>query len=148
MPAFMALEPLLVARLREQLPTNVMVFTASELAKIEAKAQYTPAVHVVNTGHDVSEANNLVEITEKWLTVIAVRHAGDTVGGQGARASAGPIMSAVWDALHGWKPGTDYKAMRPDSPPGGGFDGGFGYYPLAWSARMTKIPNPCPTAIT
>lgn len=145
-PAFLDLEPLLVAHLREQLADrpNVHILTAADLAKIDEKAQHTPAVHIVFNGLSVADEDFQVEVVEHWLTVVAVRNVGDTVAGQRARAEASPLMKAVWDALYGWRPdGTQIKALRPVTPPTPGYSIGFGYYPLAWSARHAKVSTPC-----
>jgi hypothetical protein len=143
-PGFMSIEPALVAQIKGAMPANVHVLTAQDLAKVTERAQRVPAVHVVYAGPDISESNGMVQVSERWLPVVAVRHSGDQVGGQKAREDAGPILDAVWEALNGWKPADDWKALQPVSPPGAGFYNGFGYYPLAWNARARKIQNPCP----
>lgn len=147
MPAFMAVEPLLEARIKAQLAMpNIHVLTAQDLSKVGERAQHTPAVHVIYGGLSVVVDKGLVGLAERWLTIVAVRHSGDNVGGQKARESAGPILNAVWLALHGWIPSADYKALIPTTPPDPGFSAGFGYYPLAWDCPFKKIPNPCPSS--
>ena len=147
-PGFMAVEPLMVTRLESALSDipGIKVFTAQDIDAVSARGQHSPAVHVVYAGPDVSERDGLVEVVERWYTVVAVRNSADQVGGQKAREAAGPIMDAVWSALFGWSPADGIKALQPVSPPSPGWLNGFGFYPLAWNVRAKKISYPCPTS--
>jgi hypothetical protein len=77
-----------------------------------------------------------VELEQTWYTVIVVRNLRDVREGAANRADAGELMDAVFRALTGWKPSTEFRALRPANAPRAGYAGGFGYYPLAWTLRM------------
>jgi hypothetical protein len=145
-PGLLALEPELVARIESALQVpRLKVLTRADLAGIKAASQPAPAVHVVYDGPGFSADGNSVEITERWFTVVVVRNLRSTASGEDARADAGPILDALFNALYGWQP-TGVKPLLPVTPPRPGFDAGMGYFPLAWSARLKKIHMPCPGA--
>lgn len=141
----LSIEPLLVARIESALDVpGLKVLTPADLAGVTTLAQHAPAVHVVYDGFSVREDKGLVEITERWLTVVAVRNVKSARSGEDARQDAGPIMDALFFALLGWQP-AGVRPLEAVTPPRPGFNAGFGYFPLAWSARLKKIPTPCPT---
>lgn len=145
MTGFLALEPDLVQRIETAvIVPGLKVLTAAQLAGVQANAQPVPAVHVIYDGFATLRAENgLAEIVERWLTVVAVRNVRSARSGADARADAGPILDGVFAALYGWQV-SGVKPLQPILPPRPGFDAGFGYYPLAWAARLAKIPQPCP----
>jgi hypothetical protein len=145
MSGFMDLEPRLVERIRQSVDvTGLKILNGAELAGVKEASQPTPAIHVIYDGFTAREDKGLVEIVERWITVVAVRNVRSARSGEDARQSAGPIMDALFHALLGWQ--TDgIKPLLPANPPRPGFAAGFGYFPLAWSARLKKIPMPCPS---
>lgn len=144
--AFLALESALVTHIGSTLNVpNLKVLTAADLAGVQESGQHVPAVHVVYGGCGIKDSQGRVEITENWLTVVAVRNVKTARSGEDARADAGPILDALFMALLGWQ-STGVKPLLPITPPRPGFKAGFGYFPLAWSARLDKISMPCPTA--
>lgn len=146
-PGFLAFESALTARIESAvIVPGLKVLTRSQLSGVQAASQPVPAVHVIPDDFAVTEDKGLVEIVERWLTVVVVRNVRNAASGEDARADAGPIMDAVFTALLGWQ--TDgVKPLLPAKAPGHGFTAGFGYFPMAWSARLKKIPMPCPTLI-
>lgn len=144
-PGFMALEPLLVARIQGLVDVpGLKVLTAAQLAGVGENAQHVPAIHVVYNDFTAREDKGLVEIVERWLTVVAVRNVRSAKSGTDARQDAGPILDALFSALLGWQaPGV--KPLLPLTPPRPDFNAGFGYFPLAWEARLKKFPLPCPS---
>lgn len=145
MSTLLALEPLIAARLRELIDRpEVKILTLADLASLQESAQPVPAVHLVYDGHTVNINEMHTEIVERYLTVIAVRNVRDQKGGADARAAAAPLLNAVFAALNGWVP-AGHKPLRAATPPRPGYKAGFGYHPLAWEARLKRIPHPCPT---
>lgn len=144
MSGMLAIEPLLVERIRQVVGVQgLKVITSAEMAGVKENAQPVPAVHVVYDGVSVREEKGLVEIIERWITFVAVRNLRSTRSGEDARQDAGPILDAVFAALLGWQP-TGVKPLLPASPPRPYFNAGYAYFPLAWDARLKKIPMPCP----
>lgn len=143
MSGMLAIEPLLVERIRQvvNMP-GLKVLTSAEMAGVKENAQPVPAVHVVYDGVSVREEKGLVEIVERWITFVAVRNLRSTRSGEDARQDAGPILDSVFFALLGWQ-AEGVKPLLPSTPPRPYFNAGYAYFPLAWSARLQKIPMPC-----
>ena len=139
---YLAAEPLIVARLRDQVAGVPHVLTAADLAGVEARAQHTPALHVIYDGDEPageagqSDAGDVQITWQRWLVVLAVRSARDTLGGAGARALAGPLLVAVIQALAGWRPSADHSPMLRASAPRPVFDAGFAYYPQLYRTAV------------
>ncbi|MEZ7896019.1 MAG: hypothetical protein QMB75_09065 [Thauera sp.] len=136
---FMALEPLLLDRLRAALPAHVHVLAARDLAGLTEGTQLTPAVHVLYRDYRPGRApaSGWEELDQLWLTVIAVRNVSTLSTNEAVRADAGPLMGAVIGALGGWRPDLrGYKPLSLDGAPAAGYRAGFGYFPLGWRAPM------------
>ena len=139
---FLALEPLLVARLTEQLADlspKVHVMSAADLAGVTEATQITPAVHVVYQGYRVTETRldgTVVRMEQTWLATVATRNVKNTRTGAAARAEAGLIAGRVAQALMGFKPALASKPLRLVNGPGAGFSAGFAYLPLAFEAEL------------
>lgn len=74
-PGFLALEPVLVARLAATVTApSLKILAAAQLAGVAENAQPAPALHVVYDGFSVRDDKGLIEIVERWLTVVAVRN--------------------------------------------------------------------------
>ena len=146
MTGFLAVEPLIVARLAERVAVpGLKVLAAPDLAGIQARSQPVPAVHVVFGGFErLDSANNTIDIAETWYTVAVVRNVRAAHQGADARAEAGVLLDQVFAALLLWQP-DGFQAFKPALPPAGGYDDGFGYFPLAWRVAR-RAPAPCPEA--
>lgn len=141
---FLALEPLIIARLREVLPAHVYVLSAAELANVAESTQPTPAVHVLYTGARPTEAEQpgFLTFEQTWLTVVAGRNVSDTTSGEAARADAGPLAMQVLGALHRHK-FPNARPMTAAKAPSAGFSAGHFYLPLAWTASISFRSDTC-----
>lgn len=139
---FLALEPLLLARLTEQLADlvpKVHVLAAVDLAGVTEATQLTPAVHVVYQGYRVVENKpdgRVARVEQTWLATVASRNMATLRTGSAARADAGLIAHRVRQALMGFKPAHASKPLRLAEGPGAGFNAGFQYLPLAFVAEL------------
>ncbi len=141
---YLAAEPLIVARLRAQVAgvPDANVLTAADLAGVEARAQHTPALHLIYDGDEPlgepgqSETGDTQITWQRWLLVVAVRSARDTTGGSGARAVAGPLLVATIQALAGWRPSADHSPLVRAGAPRPVFDAGFAYYPQLYRTAI------------
>jgi hypothetical protein len=134
---YLAAEGLIVERLRAQVPgvSPRNVLTAADLAGVQARAQHTPALHVIYdgdepagpAGQDEFGATQMAQ--QRWLVVVAVRSAADTVGGVGARQAAGPLLVDAINALAGHRLGPDHGPLVRASAPRPLFDAGYAYFP-------------------
>lgn len=140
---FLALEPLIIARLREVLPPHVYVLSAADLDAVAESTQPTPAVHLLYLGCRPAESRDgFLTFEQTWLTVIVVRNLTDTTSGAAARQDAGPLAMQVVDALHRRK----FPPARPLLPvkaPNAGFSAGHFYLPLAWTASISFRSDTC-----
>lgn len=137
----LALEGLLIERLKSAVPEFRAVPGMADLAAMQESSQITPAAHVIYWGDTVPSGNSAGQgsaqmVAQTWMVVVAVRSARDTRGGSGAREEAGTLMSDVIQALSGWMPGPGYLPMRRVNAPRPGFSAGFGYFPLAFETRF------------
>lgn len=137
----LALEQLLVERLRQAVPEFRDVLGMSDLAAMQESGQITPAAHVIYQGDAIPSGSSAGQgaaqmVVQTWLVVIAVYSARDTGGGAGSREEAGPLISAVLDALSGWAPGNGFRPLTRVNAPRPGFNAGYAYFPLAFEARM------------
>jgi len=139
-PSFLALEDLLIERLTSQLDGEIRaVLRARDLAGVAEQRQVTPAVHVLYRGHRPGEQRGdgtIQRIEQQWMAVVAVRNVRDVRGGQGAREEAGPIVTAVLNALLGWRPNKWYSPLHLQPAPAAAWTEGFGYVPLLFSTQI------------
>lgn len=135
---YLALEPLLIERLRAQTSLR-HVLPAPDLAAVEEAEQFTPAVHVLWWGERVPQGRDArvgIEqiVGHTWLAVVAVRNAKDMRTGAGVRGEAGGLLAEVNAALQGWRPGPGWDALAKVSAPRPLYRGAFAYFPLAFEA--------------
>lgn len=147
--SFLALEPELMARLRERLDAaglpKVHVLGAADLAGVTEEKQIVPAVHLVYQGHSVLESRadgTAARIGQTWLAVVATRNTRTVKTGAAARAEAGPLALLVARALMGWQPPSAAKRLHLVQGPGAGFNAGFAYLPLAVQAEILIKTEP------
>ena len=137
----LALEPLLIARLKAEVADFRAVLGMADLASMQEAGQTTPAAHVIYQGDtlpggDSRAGQGAVQmVVQTWLVVVAVRNVRDTVGGGAAREEAGLLITLTLKALSGWAaPG--YRPLVRVNAPRPGFNAGYAYFPLAFEARM------------
>jgi hypothetical protein len=142
--SFMALEPLLVSRLLPiAAPFGAQVLTASDIGDATEDSLPMPSLRLVNAGYAIErDGGPIIHIEHTVLVIVAVRHVAHIRSGEGARAKAGPMMDAVWDALIDFRPAPPFSRLIPQTPPSPLYRGGAGYYPMAFSSRFKRMP-PC-----
>lgn len=137
---YLALEPLLISRIKEIALFND-VLTSEQLSKVAEDNQSTPAAHVVYLGDvvdDTKQGGVVSKIKQKWMVVIAVQ----TFDGSQTLIEAGELMGAVFEKLQGWKPSPDLTNLHRESagtPPL--YRNGYGYFPLLFTTHMTIKGN-------
>lgn len=139
---YLALEPLLIERIRAEVSGLKTVQGAADLASVTVKQQVVPAVYVIYLGDIVGQgAGNAQPIDQIWAAVPTVYYADATGGGEGARRLAGPIIGRLLAALTNWKPRLDMKPLRrvQTSTPAEYADN-FGYFPLLFSSGFVYPP--------
>lgn len=125
-------------RIRAQVPALKAVLPAWDLASVVERSQVTPAVFVVYDGEDVADqvGGKKVLESQRFIVVLAVRNAADTLGGSGAAEDARAIRAAIYAALSGWVPSPEHRpltrarsSVRPHYTPG------FAYLPTAFETK-------------
>lgn len=115
-----ASESLLIARLREALPSAVQALTApylEDLDDLETRARRMPAVFVMNQGAialDAPEGSapaRRLRLRERWALIVGTQDKRDLLSGAGARAAGGELADIVIGAVHGWRPSERGRAF-------------------------------------
>ena len=138
---YLGAEPLLLERLREQVEGVRAVLSAADLAGVAESKQPTPALHVLYGGYTPGEqlkgSQGRVQAShQRWVVVVAVRNLRTPHTGEDARGEAGPLLSAVLEALQGWRPSAEHTPLELAAGPAPGFSKGYGYFPLAFATRV------------
>jgi len=126
-------------RVKDQVPALKAVLPAWDLASVVERSQITPAVFVVYDGSEPSDqASNGTKVLEaqRFVVVLVVRNAADTLGGTGVAGEAETLRAGVINALSGWKPTPEHRPMtrargnyRPHYTPG------FAYLPTTFETK-------------
>lgn len=106
---WLAAEPLLVSRIKQQATGLRAVYTAADLAALEApadpRASALPAAHILYAGDQLVEVadNGEAEVVDQiWCVAIVARN---DRGADALRAEVGPLVSQVLQAMAGWNAG-------------------------------------------
>ncbi len=146
MSNYLALESLVIARLKATLPEiNNQVQGAADLEGVKADQQVAPRIDVVPYGEGVlqgekdgSRVGNVQICEPRILVVVVVRNVRDIRSGAATRSEAGELLWEANAALQGWKPDADHGHLKKIPAPAPAYDRGFGYYPLAFASRIVR----------
>lgn len=141
---FLSAEGLIKARLRDKVPDLAMVLGASDQASMDEAQQVTPAAHVLLDSYQPGNAvaPHIVPFSQVWHVYLCVRDVRDATG-EAAREDAGPLLSAIYQALLGWKPSEDHAPLGPAPHPKPLYrPGGFVYLALAFTTRVIVRGTP------
>lgn len=132
-----------IDRLKGQVPALHAVLAAWDLATVEERSQVTPSAFVIYDGEDpVEQAGHGKKVLEdqRFIVVLAVRNAKDTLGGTGAREDALALRGAILQALSGWQPTPQHRPFQRDKgAPRPHYTPGFAYLSTAF---VTRSSNP------
>lgn len=137
---FLALEPLLIARLEERLDKKIRILSAADLEQVASNQQPTPSVAVLYSGYSLSAnvsagQRGAMSVHQRWLCVVCARNVTSLSGAQ-ARFCAGAIIAAVIDALQGWRAGDGFGPMTLGDGANAEFSNGLFYLPLGWTVPI------------
>lgn len=132
MDDYLKVEPLIVARLKAQVP-NAQILSSWGQPVIKETADLPPSIMVFLEDDKPEEsvaAGRNQKIEQHWLALVVVRN---------AELEAGRLISRTIQALAGWKPeGGQFSAFRrvrsgfvPDYSPNGFF-----YFPLTFATHF------------
>ncbi|SSG51976.1 Uncharacterised protein [Klebsiella pneumoniae] len=135
-------EPLLINRLREQVPDFVEVTGVAGLSQMNDDNPICPMAYVMYLGDTVNTSTaatggsmaRLQFVTQLWAVVICVYFADGRGLGADISSEAGPLIKKTVDALAGWKPDGDIaRALtRSSQTLPAQYEDGYGYYPLVF----------------
>ena len=134
----MDLEPLLIERLAERLPEEVEVQAEADVESGQKSSGHKSRVQVIYDGYAAGSQPALIDIRQRWLTVIVVRNVKQVSTGQAARNEAGPLATQVIRALHRWRPPGYMPLLLVTSPWAPAYDGGRIHLPLAWETNRKE----------
>ena len=140
---YLALEPLLIERIRAEVTGLKVVQGVADLASVAAKQQVTPAVYVVYLGDLIGQAaGNAQPVDQIWAVVPTVYYADPNSTGEGARRIAGPLIGRTIAALANWKPRLDMKPLRRlQSNTPAEYADNYGYFPLLFVSGFIYPPT-------
>lgn len=131
--------PTICDRIKDQVPALKAVRPVWDLASVTEQSQVSPQAFVVYDGEDVvdqSSTGTKVLESQRFIVVLAIRNASDTLGGSGVAGDAVALRSQINTALAGWKPGPEHRPMtrartniRPHYTPG------FAYLPTSFETK-------------
>lgn len=139
---YLAAGPLLMQRIRAAVPSVAAVLAARDLSRLAESTLQSPAVFVVYDGDRLGDAagrGGARIVHQRWLVVLAVRNATQSDGGAALTNEAGPLLSALIEALQGWAPSDDFRPLVRIAAPLPGFSPAFAFYPLAFEAALITV---------
>lgn len=126
---YLAAEPELITLLG-QVDGLRKVYGTTDLAELKERSQITPAAHVLYWGDsvpDTVQGGNLTHVTQTWLVVLAINLR--------KKDEAGPLLARIIQTLSGAQASLGpVLRVNPTAKPS--FNGGFGYYPLAFNIKF------------
>ena len=138
--SYLAIGEQIVARLRDQVPELLEVYTPSEIGDAEESSQITPCCHVVYGGDTVADDAGRGQaniVTQQWFVILAVRHSASQLNDTlELQKEAGLIIPKILKALQGWQPaGSVMPLVRVNaSPPV--YQSTCAYYPFAFTGKL------------
>lgn len=134
--SFLDAETDIINALKTALPAHVHVMGRDDLASVAQGSLPTPAVHVLYSRYGVDEQNPaFANITQTWLTVVAVRNVADMRNGSSARREVSALLDSVFATL--FNADIQGARMALANAPQHGYQAGFAYFPLAWTLPIT-----------
>ncbi|MGI0446383.1 phage tail terminator protein [Pseudomonas aeruginosa] len=107
---YLFLEPLLIERIRSEVPGLAIVSGVSDLAALSEQDQPAPSVYVVYLGDEIGTGADhqggrraIQAIGQQWAVVLVVHYADSSNSGEGARRG-GQDLGRLVKALTGWAP--------------------------------------------
>lgn len=138
----LAAGPLFIARIRETVSDLADVLPARDLAGLTESTLRSPTVFVIYDGDVLADSAGRGQaqmVRQRWLVVLALRHARQGDGGAALGAEAGPLLTALLAALSGWTPSTDHRPLVRVAAPRPGYSPAFAYYPLAFETAFHTL---------
>jgi len=135
---FLAAEQLIMERLGAELPSDVRL---QELPDVESAVSVSGRQSTVLVIYDSYAVGTgpLLEVDQRWLTVIVTKDTSGARTGQAARQLAGELATAVIQSLHNWRP-AGYMAMKlTPAPAAAAYEGGRYFLPLAWTTKKKDV---------
>jgi hypothetical protein len=139
--------PLIIQRLKEQVPGLVEVLGAKELASIQDDAPVCPAAYVIYSGDAPGTTpaatggiiRQVQSVSQFWAILLAVQLADSRGLGDDVNEVAGPWLAKIMGALRGWVPVPGIttplaRAATALQPMFG--DDGYAYYPVVFQATF------------
>ncbi|MBF0116464.1 MAG: hypothetical protein HQM04_15660 [Magnetococcales bacterium] len=133
MDDYLAAEPLIVARLKDQLLSNITIQSTWGMSKLQENFDTPPAVLILleeDRPGEVNLAGTAQKIEQVWTCIVVVKD---------AENEAGPLISQVLQAMSGWQP--DGETFSPFRRVKSGFSHDYSpstafYFPLAFSTSF------------
>jgi hypothetical protein len=114
---YLALEPLLIARLQSQVPGLAQVLPWSDPSTVMQSPITFPEALVVYRGDKEVESEIYgATVAQKWSVFLLVQAPATADTQAEARAVGGPFITQILQAVHGWEPDNFHKECRFSAP--------------------------------
>lgn len=151
---FLAAETAIVEQLKARCQSGPgawarAVGTRAALAEVAEEMQTVPAIYVVYDGYAVLEADaQRAVLAHRWLAVVAVGNATQGRESAARNQEAGPMVAAVFAALHGFMPPGCAGAMVPATPPRPYYsEARFAYHAVAFTVEARHATRTGPAVV-
>lgn len=142
-------ESAIVAAVTAVVPAGVRVMVSDEIASVEERSQFTPAVHVVYAGYSVDETaaqGKRAKVTHQWDVVAVTRSARDRGENTTARISTYDLADTVTRSLMGAVVTVNSRPVALALANGGGafYGAGFAYISARFELEtvVSKLVTP------
>jgi len=139
---YFAAEIPIVDRLKAMIPeVSNRVFTLSDLDRVTAESQITPAIHVIHGGDILGRSGSngqSQQFDQIWIIVLAVGNAAAQLSGSKIRVTAGPIIFKILRAMEGFVPLEGHcEALHRIETSEPIYKPGFAAFPLGFTTKLT-----------
>jgi hypothetical protein len=138
MSHFLSAEELIMDRLAAELPSDVKLQELPDVESAQAVSGRESTVLVIYDSY-ATGTGPLLEVDQRWLTVIVVKDTAGVSKGRSARTSAGELATSVIQALHDWRPQGYMRMKLTTAPAAAVYDAGRYFLPLAWTTKKKDV---------
>ena len=147
MESLFAVEPLIIARLKERVPGLRSVDGALDVMDAISGSRPPPAAAVIWDGEsvprgDTHQVGGEQIVEQRWLVVLGIRNVRAAATGGGLRDEAGPLLLQINATLQGWRPGLGFGRLSKAGAPPPHYQDGYAFFGLRYAVRIVMRAAP------
>lgn len=140
---YLAAEPLIVARLRDQVHELRQVLPLEDVTRLPESAVASPMAYVVYDGDEVVEGEGRARqgasqlVRQRWLVVLGIRNAAQAARDRvPTHGTAGALIAKAIAALAGWQCAPFRAPLYRVNAPRVSYGANFALYPLMFAGEL------------